>query len=210
VRVAGVDGCRGGWLSAVVEDGGVPRFVLHSTFAEVLTLDAEVIGVDMPIGLLDRGWRPCDLAARDFVGPRRASVFPTPPRAVLEAPDYEAAVRESRRLTGMGVSRQSYGLRRRIFEVDSCAARDERVIEVHPEVSFCELAGEALPSKHMPEGHAARKEVLVLCDTSAVARSLALDALDAAAVAWTAARYARGDAEPLPAGHERRIGAIWR
>jgi predicted RNase H-like nuclease len=35
------------------------------------------------------------------------------------------------------------------------------------------------------------------------------DLLDAAVAAWTAARFARGEARPLPAGHEARIGAIW-
>jgi hypothetical protein len=28
--------------------------------------------------------------------------------------------------------------------------------------------------------------------------------------AWSAARYARGEALPLPEGHVDRIGAIWR
>jgi predicted RNase H-like nuclease len=36
------------------------------------------------------------------------------------------------------------------------------------------------------------------------------DLLDATIVAWTAQRYARGDALPLPADHSERIGAIWR
>jgi hypothetical protein len=37
-----------------------------------------------------------------------------------------------------------------------------------------------------------------------------LDLLDAAAVAWTAARFARGDANPLPEDATARIGAIWK
>jgi hypothetical protein len=36
------------------------------------------------------------------------------------------------------------------------------------------------------------------------------DVLDAAVAAWSALRYARGEARPLPAGHSARIGAIWR
>ncbi|MGH3037461.1 MAG: DUF429 domain-containing protein [Gaiellaceae bacterium] len=36
------------------------------------------------------------------------------------------------------------------------------------------------------------------------------DLLDAAVAAWSATRYARGEARPLPDGHVERIGAIWR
>ena len=36
------------------------------------------------------------------------------------------------------------------------------------------------------------------------------DVLDAAVSAWSAGRYARGDALPLPEAHRGRIGAIWR
>jgi Protein of unknown function (DUF429) len=36
------------------------------------------------------------------------------------------------------------------------------------------------------------------------------DLLDATVVAWTARRYALGEALPLPTGHGERIGAIWR
>jgi len=36
-----------------------------------------------------------------------------------------------------------------------------------------------------------------------------IDVLDAAAAAWSAARYARGEARSLPEGATERIGAIW-
>ena len=36
------------------------------------------------------------------------------------------------------------------------------------------------------------------------------DALDAIVVAWSAGRYARGEALPLPVGAAERVGAIWR
>jgi hypothetical protein len=35
------------------------------------------------------------------------------------------------------------------------------------------------------------------------------DVIDAAAAAWSAHRIARGEAQPLPAGHVSRVGAIW-
>jgi hypothetical protein len=36
------------------------------------------------------------------------------------------------------------------------------------------------------------------------------DLLDAAAGAWSAARYARGEAASFPPEHGERLGAIWR
>jgi hypothetical protein len=36
------------------------------------------------------------------------------------------------------------------------------------------------------------------------------DLLDAAAGAWTAARYAAGKAQAFPPDHRERLGAIWR
>ena len=89
-RVAGVDGCSGGWIAAVVEGGRVD-FQIHATFESVLSLDVEVIGVDIPIGLPLTEPRRADLLARTFVGPRWPAVFLTPPRAVLEAATYAEA-----------------------------------------------------------------------------------------------------------------------
>jgi predicted RNase H-like nuclease len=200
-RVAGVDGCKGGWLAAILEDDRV-EFQLCADFASVLALDAQVVGVDIPIGLPDAGPRRADLLARAFVGPRWPSVFLTPPRAVLEAPTHAEATALSVELTGKGVSQQAFALRRRILEVDALASRDERIVEVHPEVSFRSLAGRPLPSKHTPEGLTARRDLLE-ADARSVRRSLEKDALDAAVVAWSARRIAAGEAETLPPDPER-------
>src|SRR5205814_787729 len=118
------------------------------SFADALLVDAQVVAVDIPIGLPTSGPRPADLAARRFVGPRASSVFTTPQRAVLEAPSYAEARRVATELTGKSIPAQTYALSRRILEVDEYAHTDERVIEVHPEVSFRELARRPLRSKH--------------------------------------------------------------
>ena len=47
--VLGVDGCPGGWVGAQVADG---RVRWHTgSFTQLLTVDAAVVGVDIPIGL---------------------------------------------------------------------------------------------------------------------------------------------------------------
>jgi predicted RNase H-like nuclease len=214
IPVAGVDGYRGGWVAFVLDGFGRAEVRVAPRFEELLGLDCRVIGVDIPIGLPEAGPRPADVAARRFVGPRRSSVFPTPPRPVLEAQSYAEACARARQLTGKAVSQQTFALRRRILEVDALAERDERIVEVHPEVSFCELAGGPLAhSKHRAEGLAERRALL---EQAGLVLPIALrglpeaDLLDAVAAAWTAARLAHGTALPLPAGHPTRIGAIWR
>jgi predicted RNase H-like nuclease/predicted enzyme related to lactoylglutathione lyase len=213
VRAAGVDLARGALAVVVLEGTRVVDAFRCETFADALLVDAEVVGVDVPIGMPQAGARAADEEARRFVGERASSVFPTPIREVLEAPTYADARRVATELTGKSISAQTYALGRRILEVDEHAHRDERVIEVHPEVSFHELARRPLASKHRLEGLVERRALLEEAgiDVPASAPRIAEpDLLDATIVAWTAQRYARGDAVPLPADHTERIGAIWR
>ena len=213
VRVAGVDLAGGALAVVVLEDGRVVDAFRCETFAEALLVDAEVVAIDIPIGIPDEGVRPADEAARRFVGPRASSVFTTPVRRVLEAATYAEARRVATELAGKSISAQSYALRRRILEVDEYAHEDERVIEVHPEVSFRELARRPLLSKHRSDGLAERRALLEDAGIelpASVPRIAEPDLLDATACAWTATRYARGEAVPLPSGHSSRIGAIWR
>ena len=63
-----------------------------------------------------------------------SSVFPTPPRAALVAATYV----DARRVLP-SLSAQSFALGKKILEVEG--ALEERVFEVHPEVSFAALAG---------------------------------------------------------------------
>ena len=182
-------------------------------FADALIVDANVIAVDIPIGIPAEGARPADTEARRFVGPRSSSVFTTPIRPVLQAPTYAEARRVATELTGRSVSAQTYGIARRILEVDEYAQQDKRVIEVHPEVSFREFAKRPLESKHRTQGLAERRALLVEAGIelpASVPRVAEPDLLDATAAAWSARRYARGEAVPLPEGHRERIGAIWR
>jgi predicted RNase H-like nuclease/predicted enzyme related to lactoylglutathione lyase len=213
LRVAGVDLAGGGLAVVVLQENRVVEAFRCEDFAEALLVDAKVVAVDIPIAIPDAGARPADEAARRFVGPRAASVFTTPVRRVLEAPTYAEARRVATEQSGKSISAQSYGLRRRILEVDEYARDDERVIEVHPEVSFRELAHRPLLSKHRADGLAERRGLLEQAGIelpASVPRIAEPDLLDATIAAWSARRYALGDAVSLPQGHSARIGAIWR
>jgi predicted RNase H-like nuclease len=206
-RVAGVDGCRSGWVVAI---GGTVHVVAR--FTDVLDLDVSIIAVDMPIGLPDAGPRACDVAARRLLGPRRSSVFPAPVRATLQATTYDNALRLHRAADDRGLSKQAYNLLPKIAEVDD-ALPDARVVEAHPELAFARLLGApAEHSKRAAAGRAERLKALGLEAAPRVRGAAADDVLDAIALTHTARRIAAGCAEVLGDGSHDRRGrpmSIW-
>jgi predicted RNase H-like nuclease len=213
VKALGLDACRGKWLAIVLDEDRFEEARLASDAAALLIAwpDAAAIGVDIPIGLPETPLREADRAARQFVGERRSSVFATFPSAVLDAPAYEEAKAICVERGWPKPSIQSYGMRHRISEIAHLAAADERVVEVHPEVSFRELLGRTLAPKRTGVGGSQRRLALAEAGVDLPDLPYPLDdVLDAAVAAWSAMRYAQGKAPPLPHGHQDRLGAIWR
>jgi predicted RNase H-like nuclease len=223
--VAGVDGCRAGWVVVLAETtrdgrGMTAEVVVAGDFDGVLALtrDARVVGVDMPIGLLDAavaGGRECDRHARRLLGhPRCCSVFTPPARGALGRDSYRAALSANRASSaaGLGISIECFGLFPRLREVDAALTGDlalaERVREVHPELSFRELAGGAagLSEPKRSARGLSRRSALLRPRFSRLGRALRRrlagvaddDVLDAHAVVWSAARIARDRAVCLP------------
>lgn len=138
---------------------------------------------------------------------------------MLEAASYQDALRVARNLGAAGISKQSFGLAPKILEVDEIVRVDDRVVEVHPEVSFRGMAGQPLKhSKKSWNGASQRRLLLaqhdiVLPDRLGGAGVAPVDdVLDAAAAAWTADRISRGKAASLPSPPEPLDGrptAIW-
>jgi len=223
-HVVGVDGCPKGWIAIALKDGHFARAEFSPTFAELLIhlADAQIIAVDIPIGLPDGSDpRAADIKARKLLGRRRSSVFTTPPRVVLEAPSYRKANRLSKQRFGRGISAQSYALRRKILEVDACAAEDDRIYEVHPEVCFAEMnCGPLTHSKKSWHGQRARLRLLANAGITIpdnlgdVGKIPPDDIIDAAAAAWSAHRIVAGTGEkvgkPAPDSRpNRNAGFIW-
>lgn len=209
--VAGVDGYPRGWLvlrCSFDRRGRMEIVALegHGGFASVLALPVEVVVVDVPIGLVERpeqGPRRCDLEARRLLGSRGVSVFPAPSRAALTAGSYEQA----RAIGPMNV--QTFGILRKVADVDRTvdAGMQARVREGHPEMSFREAGNGAAPlrSKTSVEGRVQRSRLLskLGLDVDALlarrpAGAATDDVLDAAAMAWTAARVVYGKAWSIP------------
>ncbi len=224
MHVTGVDACRRGWVAisldipgAAADPPGPARAAsaasagaccvgparVGASLAGVLTATgAGVVGIDMPLGMLESGWREADRAARGLLGPRRSSVFAIPPRAVWAEAGYPAANQRCRELTGQGFSIQAWGLRAKLIEADlyrqSCG---HPLYEVHPELAFDAMAGAPLAhSKHTEAGRDLRRDLLARVGivVPPVPSSLLTDAHDAAAVAWSAWRIATGQAVTLP------------
>ena len=229
----GLDGCRTGWIAAVVRDGRLIAVEYRECARTALEAypDAEAFAFDIPIGLSSDGKRDADVQAREFLGERANSVFWSPLHAVLgvdaaayatHREAYAEARRVSRRASGgrQGLSSQSFALLRKIREVGEIAATDRRVFEAHPEVSFAVLGGgQALPSKKTWDGLMQRRALLSAAGLAipdlvdeASRRGAADDIVDAVACAWTAARIASGEARSLPDPPQRLDGrevAIW-
>lgn len=213
--VAGVDGCRAGWVVVLRELATrETRARLVATFAEVLRQPEHprAIGIDIPIGLPEvgiAGGREGDRMARALLGPRAASVFSPPSRRALRAFERGAAYAQVNAVGGPRISLQSFHLLPKIAEVDGALtrARQRSIREVHPELSFAEANGGA-PMKHPKKTAAGQRERRALlrrlgfpalrieAPRSAVQPD---DILDAAIVCWTAERIACGAALALPA-----------
>jgi predicted RNase H-like nuclease len=229
VRVRGVDGCRGGWLSVDISDDGPREFAwrwwsLDQTCPLLHDDDVVVVAIDVPIGLPDDPEpRSCDRTARRLLGRRGVSVFPAPSRFVFGAATYADARAMLAARGSPSISAQAFGIVRAVAAVDACLspADDDRVVECHPEVSFCLLGGgPGLPAKRTAEGAAIRRQLLttVWPDVDAMLRQRPSrapedDALDALACAWSALRFARrehrtlGDGQRDPRGLPMRIVA---
>jgi predicted RNase H-like nuclease len=215
-QVLGVDACPAGWVGVTLSDSGVQALV-RTEISELVAAGCaggalSVVAIDIPIGLADASIRQADLLARKAAGIRWASVFMTPVRAALQAETYSEALDVCRRLTGSGISSQAYHLGPKILQVDRWRVTAPcPVVEAHPELSFAEMAGGPLPDSKSTWAGAVRRRQLLTAHGIDLAGDLGLsglrvgvdDVLDAAAVAWTAARVAAGTARRLPADAER-------
>ncbi len=106
MEVVGVDACKAGWFALVLSSASQPTGHVLSSIDELESAvpNAEVIAIDIPIGLPSSGRRQADLAVREALRARRNSVFFTAPRDVLEALTHREATIRCVELTGVGIS----------------------------------------------------------------------------------------------------------
>ncbi|GAB2463333.1 DUF429 domain-containing protein [Jatrophihabitans fulvus] len=211
MTVVGVDGWKGRWVAAVVS-GRRLGWQVHATFADVLDAHPDtVVAVDMPIATTD-GPRDVDAAGRGWLrahgGPWQ-SIFLAPTTSTVAA--FEAGRTHAEAMAGLPAgartSIQAWNLIPAIVQVrDALAERPSAVVvEAHPECSFRAMDERiGLASKKTGRGAGVRLRALSLdldVDLAAAPELVPVDdLLDAAAAAWTAARYERGAHLTLPEG----------
>lgn len=228
--VAGVDGCRAGWL-VVLRDREDPRAAkvgLLNSFGEILAMPEKpgLIAIDIPIGLPERvvvGGRRCDREARAKLGGRQSSVFAMPARAAVECLTYAEACAAAlaRSDPPRKVSKQAFNLFPKIREVDHLMTPElqDHIVEGHPEVAFWNLNGrkpldlpKKVKSRANPDGLARRCELLVgvgydpefLAHRHLPASKAGPDDLiDAVVNSWTASEIAKGRGVRFPDLPER-------
>ena len=215
--VAGVDGCRVGWVMLARDlDGGMLEMAVAASFAalELRRLaKPAVIAIDMPIGLSEQGPRGCDGAARRLLPGRASSVFPPPPRAMLDFEDY-AQANAWGKARGRGLQKQTWNIFPRMRDLDRTLtpADQDRVFEAHPELAFARLNGGKPPApKRLSAGLARRKALLAKAGVRGLDRLLVRrpsgvapdDLLDAAVLTLTAERILSREAVCLPERPDR-------
>jgi predicted RNase H-like nuclease len=214
--VAGVDGCKGGWIVVLLEKRSPSdqsaRIKLCERFHEVFSLSPKpsVIAIDIPIGLLDGDQamaRECDRLARLKLGKRACCVFNPPSRGLLQCELYEE-------VQSHGMSRQSFGILSKIREVDGLMTPKLQNIlhEAHPELAFMSLAGHAMCfKKKESQGKEERLRALESGGFAGIAQEIEKglkefsrkdvahdDLIDAYVMAWVASRIADGKSQRVP------------
>jgi len=223
--VLGVDSCKKGWCGVILGDDNLVSGLIAPTIAELVEQGVSqhpvtVVAIDIPIGLPTSESREADVLARRRLGPRASSVFPSPMMSTMNMATHAGANAENSRVSGKGLSVQSFGILPKIRDVEEWlrVAPPVAVIEIHPEVSFAELHGAPLDhSKKTWAGQQLRTRllesagILLNFEPAAEVRNVPLDdILDAAAGAWSARRFAAGVAERIPAEpQEEPAPAIW-
>jgi predicted RNase H-like nuclease len=188
--IAGVDGCKAGWVAVTLAPGRTPVATVYPAFTDLVSAlppDA-IVAVDMPIGLPDftaKGGRGPERLVRPLLGQRQSSVFSIPSRAAVHAEpgpfgsidEWYAAHRRASEVSRKtsdpprGISIQAFGIFSKIREIDALLVAHpdlrSRIFESHPEVAFWRLNGEkpmATPKKVKnrvnPEGMEERRALL--------------------------------------------------
>ena len=169
----GIDGCQSGWVSSYRENQMEWKFEIFPTIENLWKVfsNAKLVLIDIPIGLKDKGREPrlCDKAARKYLTrTRSSSIFPTPCRASLYADSYIDANQINRKLTGKGLSKQTWNISGKIKEVDILLRNNSEArhvfIESHPELCFAALSN-STPMKHYKKKEDGIKERLFVIES---------------------------------------------
>lgn len=144
---AGVDWAGKGWFAVFLRDDGDCEGNYYPTLWNLWRERGDALRrmlVDIPIGLCEDTKRVCDVAAKEYIGPRQqSSLFYTPIRDAIYAKNLESGKECHRKTnTDFSIQNQAWSLVPRIRETDVFIKDNKeshRVLETHPEACFVAL-----------------------------------------------------------------------
>ena len=211
----GVDGCKGGWIAAVLQDGKL-QINKYDSMKTILSMYPEFdeFLIDMVIGLPSNGAhvRP-DAEARRLIPGRTSTIFAVPSRQAVYADTEEEQVEENKKALGKGLAKQTMAIIPKIRELDSFLNTEiqyKNVIkESHPEVCFARLNGAVIMTKKSHyEGMSERihilKKFIDIDDNLVLTKAKELkcnadDIVDAICLSVSANLEYQGKGETIPA-----------
>ena len=166
-KIAGIDGSKGGWVCVSGYENNYKelKFEKLKEFNDIKSENFNLVLVDIPIGLdidLKKGGRIVDKLARKELLTNKSSIFNAPSRLVLEATNYEEANKINKN-KGMGLSKQSWNLVKKIKEVDEFIRNSNKtaIFESHPEIIFQVMKRDKVSTKKKnDEGIIERRNLL--------------------------------------------------
>lgn len=149
----GVDGCKGGWIAATINQGKL-LLEKYTSLKEIVVRyeKFDEFLIDMVIGLPSNmeQIRP-DSEARKMIKERSSTIFPAPCRQSVYAEDVAKAYDENVRVLGKKFTPLTVGIIPKMREVDNFLQDNKQykniIKESHPEVCFARLNGKTVLSK---------------------------------------------------------------
>lgn len=216
----GVDGCKGGWITCVLDHGKL-RMERYDSIETMVNSypEFDAFLIDMAIGLRTSAdqVRPDDQARKEL-GPKASSIFTIPCRQAVYAATEEKQKQANIKVLGKSLAKQTISIIPKIKELDEFLRKHpeykNRILESHPEVAFARLNGSVvLTRKKEYPGFSERAGILkhylpekTLFGMWDLARQFKCnpdDLLDAACLAVTAAMSAKDMCETIPAEPEQ-------
>jgi 8-oxo-dGTP diphosphatase len=211
----GVDGCKGGWIAAIIKQGKliVEKYISLNEIIKGYP-DFDEFLIDMVIGLPSSKdhIRP-DTYARKIIKERTSTIFPAPCRQAVYAKTVSEAYDQNERVLGKKFTPLTVGIIPKMRELDSFFQENSEyknvIKESHPEVCFARLNGRTVLSKKSEvDGMEERIRILsyyipdlTLNKVAVHAKNLKCnidDIVDAVCLAVTANIVNQGDFEIIP------------
>lgn len=211
----GTDGCKEGWITAVLDHGEL-RLEKYEDIGALVDRypEFDAFLIDMAIGLRDslKQIRPDDLARKEL-GSRSSTIFAVPSRSAVYEETEEEQKQANLRTLEKSLSKQSIAIIPKIRELDIFLSEHPKyknlLLESHPELCFARLNGEVLTTRKKEfEGLTQRESVLkrylpgiIWPDLYNQAKELGCkpdDLVDAICLSVTAVLKAHGKCETIP------------